>query len=77
MKVGFIGLGMMGKDMAANLKKAGHLLVVYTLSLAAAEPYLANGATSPRSTRCVAPTRIASSLAGDRRVNNELRHREA
>jgi 3-hydroxyisobutyrate dehydrogenase len=44
MKVGFIGLGMMGKGMAANLQKAGHQLVVYDLRRAAAEPYLAKGA---------------------------------
>ena len=44
MRVGFIGLGMMGKGMAANLQKAGHDLVVHDLSRAAAEPFLANGA---------------------------------
>jgi 2-hydroxy-3-oxopropionate reductase len=31
MKVGFIGLGIMGKPMALNLLKAGHQLVVYDL----------------------------------------------
>jgi len=44
MRIGFIGLGMMGKGMAANLQKAGHDLVVYDLSRAAAEPFLAKGA---------------------------------
>src|SRR6516225_384522 len=44
MRVGFIGLGMMGKGMAANLQKAGHDLVVYDLSRSAAEPFLAKGA---------------------------------
>ena len=44
MKVGFIGLGMMGKGMAANLQKAGHQLVVHDLRRAAAEPFIANGA---------------------------------
>ena len=51
MKVGFIGLGMMGKGMAANLQKAGHDLVVHDLNRAAAEPFLAKGAVwaaSPR-----------------------------
>src|SRR6267142_1573178 len=37
MRVGFIGLGMMGKGMAANLQKAGHDLVVHDLSRAAVE----------------------------------------
>ena len=32
MRVGFIGLGMMGKGMAANLQKAGHQLVVHDLN---------------------------------------------
>jgi len=31
MKVGFIGLGIMGKPMAANLIKGGHQLFLYTL----------------------------------------------
>src|ERR1700746_4125180 len=44
MRVGFIGLGMMGKGMAANLQKAGHDLVVHDLSRAVAEPFLAKGA---------------------------------
>src|ERR1700726_4126582 len=51
MQVGFIGLGMMGKGMAANLQKAGHQLTVHDLNRAAAEPFLAKGAQwagSPR-----------------------------
>src|SRR5438128_10738029 len=44
MRVGFIGLGMMGKGMAANLQKAGYDLVVHDLSRAAAEPFMAKGA---------------------------------
>ena len=54
MRVGFIGLGMMGKGMAANLQKAGHELVVHDLSRAAAEPFLAKGAVwanSPKAGR--------------------------
>ena len=31
MKIGFIGLGIMGKPMACNLMKAGHELVVYDI----------------------------------------------
>jgi len=33
-KIGFIGLGIMGTPMAANLRKAGHELFVYTRSAA-------------------------------------------
>ena len=54
MRVGFIGLGMMGKGMAANLQKAGHQLVVYDLNRAAAEPFLAKGAEWANSPRQVA-----------------------
>jgi 3-hydroxyisobutyrate dehydrogenase len=54
MKVGFIGLGMMGKGMAANLQKAGHQLTVHDLNRAAAEPFLAKGAVWANSPRQVA-----------------------
>jgi 3-hydroxyisobutyrate dehydrogenase-like beta-hydroxyacid dehydrogenase len=54
MKIGFIGLGMMGSGMAANLQKAGHDLVVHDLRRAAAEPYLAKGAAWADSPRAVA-----------------------
>ena len=32
MRIGFIGLGIMGKPMAKNLIKAGHELLVYDIS---------------------------------------------
>src|SRR5258707_2327076 len=54
MKIGFIGLGMMGSGMAANLQKGGHDLVVHALRRAAAEPYLAAGAVWADSPRAVA-----------------------
>jgi len=44
MKVGFVGLGMMGKFMAANLQEKGFDLVVHDLNKAAAEPHIAAGA---------------------------------
>nr|WP_205503006.1 NAD(P)-dependent oxidoreductase [Rufibacter sp. SYSU D00308] len=45
MKVGFIGLGIMGSRMAANLQKAGHDLVVYNRTAQKAEELVQNGAT--------------------------------
>ena len=54
MKIGFIGLGMMGSGMAANLQKAGHDLVVHDLRRSAAEPYLTAGAVWADSPRAVA-----------------------
>src|SRR4029077_20811081 len=40
MKIGFIGLGIMGSRMAANLQKSGHSLVVFNRTRAKAEPLL-------------------------------------
>ena len=54
MKIGFIGLGMMGSGMAANLQKAGHDLVVHDLRRAAAEPHIAKGALWAETPRAVA-----------------------
>jgi 3-hydroxyisobutyrate dehydrogenase len=44
---------MMGKGMAANLQKAGHQLIVHDIRRAAAEPYLAAGATWADSPKAV------------------------
>lgn len=44
MQVGFIGLGLMGASMAANLQKAGHKLVVNDVRREAADNHIANGA---------------------------------
>ena len=40
MKIGFIGLGIMGSRMAANLQKHGYALVVFNRTRAKAEPLL-------------------------------------
>lgn len=45
MKIGFIGLGIMGRPMAMNLMKAGHDLVVCDHKKAAAEELISAGAT--------------------------------
>jgi 3-hydroxyisobutyrate dehydrogenase-like beta-hydroxyacid dehydrogenase len=45
MKIGFIGLGIMGSRMATNLQKHGHDLVVFNRTRAKAQPLLDNGAT--------------------------------
>src|SRR6266536_1505223 len=45
MKIGFIGLGIMGSRMAANLQKHGHSLVVFNRTRDKAEPLVAEGAT--------------------------------
>ena len=43
-KVGFIGLGIMGKPMAINLVKAGYDVTVYNRSMAKCEPVVEAGA---------------------------------
>ncbi len=54
MKVGFIGLGTMGRHMAANLQKAGHELVVHDVRREAAESHVKAGARWADSPRAVA-----------------------
>jgi 3-hydroxyisobutyrate dehydrogenase/glyoxylate/succinic semialdehyde reductase len=44
MKIGFIGLGIMGSRMAANLQKGGHTLVIFNRTRDKAESLLAAGA---------------------------------
>jgi 2-hydroxy-3-oxopropionate reductase len=46
MKIGFIGLGIMGKPMALNLMKAGHELIVHDINREAVEELVSKGAKS-------------------------------
>lgn len=54
MRIGFIGLGIMGKPMAKNLLKAGHTLVVYDIVEAPVKELVAAGATAGSSPKDVA-----------------------
>ena len=54
MKIGFIGLGIMGSRMAANLQKHGYDLVVFNRTRAKAQPLLDKGATFAESPAKVA-----------------------
>jgi 3-hydroxyisobutyrate dehydrogenase-like beta-hydroxyacid dehydrogenase len=54
MRVGFIGLGLMGSGMTNNLQKAGHKLVVHDQRKEAAAKLLAGGAEWASSPRDVA-----------------------
>jgi len=45
MKIGFIGLGIMGSRMAANLRKKGHELIVHNRTKDKAQPLLDQGAS--------------------------------
>lgn len=54
MKLGFIGLGIMGKPMAKNLLKAGHELVVYDIVTKNIEDVVKAGAAAANSGKEVA-----------------------
>lgn len=54
MKIGFVGLGMMGAGMASNLQKAGFELVVHDLARQAASRHLNAGATWADSPKALA-----------------------
>jgi len=54
MKIGFIGLGIMGKPMAKNLLKAGHSIVCYDVNAANVADVVASGAVAGKSSADVA-----------------------
>ena len=56
MKLGFIGLGVMGKPMALNLMKGGHEMAVYARRAESAAPLVGAGAR-----RCASPAEVAAS----------------
>jgi 3-hydroxyisobutyrate dehydrogenase len=66
MKIGFIGLGLMGGSMASNLQAAGHALCVHDIRRATATPHLAAGAEWKDTPRQVAEAAdvIFTSLPG-------------
>lgn len=53
-RVGFVGLGIMGGGMAANILGAGHIVTVWNRTAAKAEPLRADGAAVVASPRAVA-----------------------
>jgi len=54
MKIGFVGLGIMGKPMSKNLLKAGYELVVYDLNQDAVKDVVAAGAAMGENTKALA-----------------------
>jgi len=54
LKIGFIGLGIMGKPMSKNLIKAGHELTVFDIVDSAVKELESMGAKSARSSKAVA-----------------------
>jgi 3-hydroxyisobutyrate dehydrogenase-like beta-hydroxyacid dehydrogenase len=55
MKIGFIGLGIMGSRMAANLQKGRHSLVIFNRTREKAESLIAEGAQWANSPAALAP----------------------
>lgn len=55
-RIGWIGLGTMGRPMAERLLKAGYDLVVYNRTIQKAEPLMRQGALRAESPRAVAET---------------------
>src|SRR3954465_14063047 len=53
-RVGFVGLGVMGKPMARNLMKAGHELVLFSRTRASVDEIAADRGVSASSAREVA-----------------------
>jgi 2-hydroxy-3-oxopropionate reductase len=53
-RIGFVGLGIMGKPMARNLMKAGYSLVVYDIVQASVDELVKGGAVPASSSRGVA-----------------------
>ncbi len=54
-KLGFVGLGIMGRPMALNLRKAGHALWVHARRAESMQPLSAAGATA-----CASPKDVAA-----------------
>ena len=70
MKIGFIGLGQMGRGMASRLIDSGHQLLVWNRTRAVAETFAAHGATvadSPAAT--LAAEVVITMLADDAAVD--------
>jgi 3-hydroxyisobutyrate dehydrogenase-like beta-hydroxyacid dehydrogenase len=72
MKIGFIGLGLMGSSMALNARAGGHELTVHDLRGDAAAPHLAVGAKWADTPRLAAEGAevVFTSLPGPREVDS-------
>lgn len=73
MKIGFIGLGIMGSRMAANLQKQGHDLVVYNRTADKAQALADDGATVADSPAGVArQVELLFTMLGDPEAVREM-----
>lgn len=65
MRIGFIGLGLMGRGMASRLLEAGHALTVFNRTAAVAEPLRARGAVVAASPLDLLDAEIIVSMLAD------------
>jgi 3-hydroxyisobutyrate dehydrogenase-like beta-hydroxyacid dehydrogenase len=65
MKIGFVGLGQMGREMATRLLAAGHELVVYNRSPAPAQALRAKGARVAREARDALDAEVVITMLAD------------
>ncbi|MEP7044552.1 MAG: NAD(P)-dependent oxidoreductase [Dokdonella sp.] len=65
MKIGFIGLGAMGKGIAGRLLEAGHELIVWNRSPAAMEELVRRGAQAATSAPAAAEVDVLHSMLAD------------
>ncbi len=65
MDIGFIGLGKMGRGMAANLMKAGHRVTVYNRSPGKAEALVQQGATAAGSVAEASDAEVVFTMLSD------------
>lgn len=68
MDIGFIGLGKMGRGMAANLLKAGHRVTVYNRSPDKAEALVQQGAAAARTVADACNAEVVFTMLADDRA---------
>jgi 3-hydroxyisobutyrate dehydrogenase-like beta-hydroxyacid dehydrogenase len=68
MDIGFIGLGKMGRGMAANLMNAGHRVTVYNRSPGKAEALVQQGATAAASVAEASDAEVVFTMLSDDRA---------
>jgi 3-hydroxyisobutyrate dehydrogenase-like beta-hydroxyacid dehydrogenase len=72
MDIGFIGLGNMGRGMAANLLEAGHRVTVYNRSPGKAESLVQQGATAARNLAEASNAEVVFTMLSDDRAVEDV-----
>lgn len=71
-KVAVVGLGVMGRGMAANLLKNGHELTVWNRTATRAEPFVAQGAKLARTPAEAAAADLVFEVTADDQSSREV-----